>query len=296
MSEAKVLLVDDSVTIRKVFELAFEDEPLELLLADSAESAMEAALRERPDFVIADLNMPGASGLDLIQALRNKDAFRATPLYLLVSALEEFDFEQAARVGADGRFEKPFKPEELIDSIKKILASRSTSREDEREDEEDKFDDIDVSSLDFESGQIAAPIGAEPDPLSVKASPSLESEPRADAFDARARLIEERLEKHDERLALLEKLSEERAERLASLETRISDFPAQIEPLLARALEARMQSQATRELIDSATRERLDSIKGDIAGYVERITKKIALAIAAKAVKETIDNIKGETG
>ena len=106
-----ILLADDSVTIQKVIELTFMDEDYEVVAVGNGDDALEKLDEMTPDFVIADVHMPGASGYDV--AKHSKSLRPEVPVLLLVSTFEPFDEEAAEKSGCDAFLKKPFDSQEL---------------------------------------------------------------------------------------------------------------------------------------------------------------------------------------
>jgi Response regulators consisting of a CheY-like receiver domain and a winged-helix DNA-binding domain len=120
----KLLLADDSVTIQKVVNLTFADEGIEVITAGDGETAMQMLLETPPDLVMADVNMPGLSGYQLCERIKENDALKNTPVILLVGSFEPFDEEEARRVGADDFLTKPFQSiRQLVNKVTTLLES-----------------------------------------------------------------------------------------------------------------------------------------------------------------------------
>lgn len=146
MSRVCVLVADDSVTIQKVFELAFEGEDIDIRLASDGKSALAMALDEKPDMVIADVNMPEMDGFELCQAIRKNPETSSIPVYLLSSALDDFDEDKAKKAGASGRFEKPFRSEDMVRQVMDaIAASAGGTASAPVQGLDDTFEDVDIS-------------------------------------------------------------------------------------------------------------------------------------------------------
>lgn len=142
----KILLADDSITIRKVVGIIFAAEDFQLLTTADGDSAYDMAVAEKPDLVIADMSMPGKSGFDLCRAIKSHKDLAATSVLLLTGAFEPFDEADAAAAAADGWLVKPFESQVLLDKVTQLLASspRRLSAADEAEsfvvpEEEDFF-------------------------------------------------------------------------------------------------------------------------------------------------------------
>ena len=119
----KLLLADDSLTIQKVVGIVFANLDYQLLIADNGEAALELALKELPDLVIADVGMPGMDGFELCRRLKTEANLGGVPLLLLPGAFEHFDQATAESVGADGWLTKPFESQALIDKVEELLAA-----------------------------------------------------------------------------------------------------------------------------------------------------------------------------
>ncbi|VAX17172.1 hypothetical protein MNBD_NITROSPINAE04-1682 [hydrothermal vent metagenome] len=187
MSRTKILVADDSATIQKVFELAFENEDIEVVLTSDGKEALEMIHSVSPSMVIADVNMPGLDGFELCRTLKNDERSASIPVYLISSALDDFDELRSEEVGAAGRFEKPFRSEDMVTRVKAVIAEIQSGAPIAPDDEiggdmmeaiedisvgggeepetegaqEDTFDDIDISLdslLDSVEHRIDSPV------------------------------------------------------------------------------------------------------------------------------------------
>lgn len=116
----RILLADDSVTIQKVIELTFMDEDYEVRAVSNGDEAVALLHEVNPDFVIADVHMPGANGYDVCR--RAKAIRPDIPVLLLVGTFEPFDEGQAHACGADSFLKKPFDSQELLQRVEELLA------------------------------------------------------------------------------------------------------------------------------------------------------------------------------
>lgn len=124
MSKHKLLLADDSITIQKVVNLTFADEGIEVISVGDGNSAMEKFEEITPDLVMADINMPGLSGYEICERIKQNDATRRIPVILLVGSFEPFDEAEAQRVGANDYLTKPFQSiRQLVSKVSDLLNS-----------------------------------------------------------------------------------------------------------------------------------------------------------------------------
>ena len=119
----RILLADDSVTIQKVIELTFMDEDYEVRAVSNGDEAVALLSGMNPDFVIADVHMPGANGYEVCR--RAKQLRPDTPVLLLVGTFEPFDEAQAHAVGADSFLKKPFDSQELLQRVEELIAAKA---------------------------------------------------------------------------------------------------------------------------------------------------------------------------
>jgi CheY-like chemotaxis protein len=162
----RILLADDSVTIQKVIELTFMDEDYEVRAVSNGDEALTLLPEVNPDFVIADVHMPGANGYEVCR--RSKQLRPQAPVLLLVGTFEPFDESQARAVGADSYLKKPFDSQELLQRVEELLAPQAA---------------IAASVVDA----AALPLTAELPPLAMpEALPEFSAEPTWDNFELEA--------------------------------------------------------------------------------------------------------------
>jgi CheY-like chemotaxis protein len=127
-SRPKLLLADDSVTIRRVVELTFADEGIDVTTVADAASAMEKFVEIQPDIVLVDVGLAGTSGYQICEMIKQDEATRHIPVLLLVGSFEPFDQDQAEFAGADGFLTKPFQSiRELVARVSELLSPGTES-------------------------------------------------------------------------------------------------------------------------------------------------------------------------
>jgi CheY-like chemotaxis protein len=150
VSTPKLLLADDSVTIRKVVELTFADEGIEVSAVPDGEAAMQKFLEIHPDIVLLDTAMPGPDGYKLCEMIKQDKATRHIPVLLLVGSFEPFDQDEAERVCADGFLTKPFQSvRELVARVRELLGPEAADAEADLSEAttENEAEDVDHESV-----------------------------------------------------------------------------------------------------------------------------------------------------
>lgn len=119
----RIFIVDDSISVRKALEITFKRHELDSYSAVSAEAALEIlqGTPTRFDLLMADVIMPGMSGLELCSALRQQPRFEHLPVILMSGNVDDGIRQQARLVGANGVLRKPFSPDELMPMVEQLL-------------------------------------------------------------------------------------------------------------------------------------------------------------------------------
>ncbi|HEV3456235.1 MAG TPA: response regulator [Thermoanaerobaculia bacterium] len=119
---ARVLVVDDSVSVRRAVERMLVPRGLEVASCASGNEALARLPAVAPDLLICDLVLPDLDGYEVCRWLRQVPALAATPV-LFISGIVDPDVEsRAGALGVEGVLKKPFTGEELIDRVERILA------------------------------------------------------------------------------------------------------------------------------------------------------------------------------
>ena len=114
----KILVVDDSIVIRKMVEIALENENFTIETAVSGKEALQKVDAVDPDLVILDIMLPDVSGIEILKAIK---ASKGLPVIMLSGKNSPQDIELAKAQGADDFAPKPFKEEELVEKIKALV-------------------------------------------------------------------------------------------------------------------------------------------------------------------------------
>jgi CheY-like chemotaxis protein len=116
----KILLADDSVTAQNMGRKILADAGYEVIAVNNGSAALKKIAELKPDLVILDVYMPGYSGLEVCQRLKESPETARIPVLLTVGKLEPFKPEEAQRVRAEGFIVKPFEASELLGTLSKL--------------------------------------------------------------------------------------------------------------------------------------------------------------------------------
>jgi CheY-like chemotaxis protein/predicted regulator of Ras-like GTPase activity (Roadblock/LC7/MglB family) len=123
----KVLVVDDSLSVRKVVQRALESKRIEVLSAASGNEAMEQIGRETPDLIVCDVIMPDMDGYQICDFVKRHPTLRNTPVLLISGIVNSTVLERATQVRADDVMRKPFAADELLHRIESFLPAPGRS-------------------------------------------------------------------------------------------------------------------------------------------------------------------------
>jgi DNA-binding response OmpR family regulator len=122
--DPKILIVDDEAYIRILLErtlIDFEDEGVEILMAENGEEALELIKTEKPALVFLDVMMPKMNGFDVCHAVKNELEMNDVFIVMLTAKGQEYDKQKGIDVGADVYMTKPFDPDEIYDKVEEVL-------------------------------------------------------------------------------------------------------------------------------------------------------------------------------
>jgi two-component system cell cycle response regulator DivK len=123
-----VLVVDDEPDSIDVVKYILEFHNAQVRTADSGADCLEMLRQEVPSFVLLDVQMPRMSGWDVLKTIREESNWRNLPVIAVTAHVMEGDRERILQAGFDGYIPKPVSPFTLVDELKAILQTKSTSK------------------------------------------------------------------------------------------------------------------------------------------------------------------------
>jgi twitching motility two-component system response regulator PilG len=121
----KVMVVDDSVTIRRTAETLLKREGYVVITADDGFEALPKIVDNRPDIIFLDIMMPRLDGYQTCSVIKNNRLFRETPVVMLSSKDGVFDRARGKLVGSEQFVTKPFTKEDLLEAIQQYVRTPS---------------------------------------------------------------------------------------------------------------------------------------------------------------------------
>ncbi len=119
---AKVIMTaDDSASVRQMVGFTLKDAGYEVVEAVDGRDALNKLNGAGVHMLITDLNMPNMDGIELIKEVRAQQQFKFMPIVMLTTESQDAKKQEGKSAGATGWIVKPFKPEQLVAVVKKVL-------------------------------------------------------------------------------------------------------------------------------------------------------------------------------
>lgn len=124
MSENRplILIADDDPDLRQLVRLQLEDSDCDLIEAHDGASALESLLVEKPDLVILDVMMPELTGWEILRYIRSHEETKGIGVLMLTGIGEVLNDLNSPMYGADDHIDKPFKAQELLFKVRRVLS------------------------------------------------------------------------------------------------------------------------------------------------------------------------------
>jgi len=122
MTEQRILVVDDEVSVAELFSMMLEMEGYRVRVVNDVQSAKVALEEEPADLMLVDIMMPEASGLDLCRYVRAEPYLASTPIIVISARSQLEEVHEGLDAGADMYLLKPVSKGELIEAVQQALA------------------------------------------------------------------------------------------------------------------------------------------------------------------------------
>jgi two-component system chemotaxis response regulator CheY len=123
MQKAKILVVDDSPTMRQLIVFALNRIPgLQIVEAGDGVAALKKLSAESFDLLLTDINMPIMDGLKLVSLIRNDSQYKSMPVVVVTTEGAQLDRERAIAIGANEYIIKPIQTARIIEVVRQLLS------------------------------------------------------------------------------------------------------------------------------------------------------------------------------
>lgn len=127
MDKRKVVVIDDSPTVRKLAEVVLAEEGYKVYTAEDGEEGLKIAEEVLPSVILVDFIMPRMNGYQFCKMVRSNEVLKDVPVILITAKGEDVGAKFAEKFGVVDYFIKPFQPEDLLEKVSSILGSRQTA-------------------------------------------------------------------------------------------------------------------------------------------------------------------------
>ncbi len=116
-----IMTVDDSASVRQMVSFALKEAGYDVVEAEDGQDALGKLEANPVDMVVTDLNMPNLDGIGFIKSVRANPSYKFMPIIMLTTESQDGKKKEGRSAGATGWIVKPFKPEQLLAVVKKVL-------------------------------------------------------------------------------------------------------------------------------------------------------------------------------
>ncbi|MDQ3186279.1 MAG: response regulator [Pseudomonadota bacterium] len=121
---SRIIFADDDELVGEIVRAVLSREGHVVGIVPNGDAAVRAIILKAPDLVIMDVMMPGMSGVEAVRQIRASATAHSVPILMLSARRNEADVEIALRAGADDYLKKPFDPDQLLNSVERLLERR----------------------------------------------------------------------------------------------------------------------------------------------------------------------------
>lgn len=120
----KILVIEDEPEFRMAVRMRLEANGYEVIEAEDGVVGLDMARNKNPDLILLDIMLPKMDGYKVARLLKSDEKYRKIPIIVLTARTQQKEQETAMAVGGDAYMTKPYKPQEILDTIAKLLAER----------------------------------------------------------------------------------------------------------------------------------------------------------------------------
>ncbi len=116
-----IMIVDDSASLRQVVGIALRGAGYEVIEGCDGRDALSKLSGRKVNLIISDVNMPNMDGITFVKELKQMPSYKFTPVIMLTTESQEAKKQQGQAAGAKAWVVKPFKPEQMLGAVQKLV-------------------------------------------------------------------------------------------------------------------------------------------------------------------------------
>ena len=116
-----IMIIDDSASIRMVLSIALKKAGYEVMEAKDGKDALGKMTGLKIHLVVCDVNMPNMDGITFLKEVKQNRDYKFTPIIMLTTESQEVKKQEGKAAGAKAWVVKPFKPEQMLSAIEKLV-------------------------------------------------------------------------------------------------------------------------------------------------------------------------------
>jgi len=116
-----IMIVDDSASLRQVVSIALKRGGYDVVEASDGKDGLSKLNGQKIHLIVSDVNMPGMDGLTMVSEIKKMPKYKFTPIIMLTTEAGADKKEQGKAAGAKAWMVKPFKPEQMMDAVSKLV-------------------------------------------------------------------------------------------------------------------------------------------------------------------------------
>ena len=116
-----ILVVDDSASLRQVVAIALKGAGYDVIEACDGKDALSKLTGQKVHLIISDVNMPNMDGITMVKEIKQLAAYKFTPIIMLTTESQESKKAEGQAAGAKAWVVKPFKPEQMLQAVSKLI-------------------------------------------------------------------------------------------------------------------------------------------------------------------------------
>lgn len=125
MDEKTILVVDDDSSMRRLFAYLLEKAGFQVVTAEDGEEGLAKVESEKPHVIITDLMMANKDGFELCRDIRGRKEYDHVSIIVITARDQSSDIEALLAAGVNHVMKKPFNPQELIKTVRDLIAEKS---------------------------------------------------------------------------------------------------------------------------------------------------------------------------